>query len=456
VAVLFLARFPWKKSGEALPLVLLVASGVFYAFAGPLAWALFAFSILSNHHMASRMQAAEGRVRRRWLCLALIFNLIYLFCFKYVGLFNSAMSAVGLRLGWWTRPLPAIAVLLPIGISFYTFEAISLLVDIYHERYRVPRLRTYALFLCYFPHLVAGPILRGKDLLPQLDSLSIRLPKPDWNRAAAFLSVGLFKKAVLADNLALLVDPMFLDPGAYSAPKLWIGAYGFALRIFFDFSGYSDMAEGASALFGIRLTRNFIKPFAAASLSDYWRRWHVSLSSWLRDYLYFPLGGSRKGPARTVLALFVTMALGGLWHGARGTFLVWGLYHGILLGIERLLGMSSPATPGWKRWLQMFTTFHLVLVGWVLFRATSLADAGLYLHDAVFGLWSFDSNAFGLAALLALALLFAWWEGNWSDRAWDGDQPGLSPANLAFLHAAIVMVRLGQSAAAQTFIYFRF
>ncbi len=456
VALLLVVRLPWEKPGQAVPALLLLASAVFYAFAGVLAWLLFAFSILANYLMASRLQASEGAVRRRWLIAALIFNLFYLFCFKYAGLFGAGLSGLGLRLGWWARPLPAVVVLLPIGISFYTFEAMSLLVDIHRGRYRVPRLRTYALFLGYFPHLVAGPILRGKDLLPQLEPQEGRRWDPDWSRAVAFLSMGLFKKAVLADSYCLLVDPVFLKPGAYAAPKLWIGAYAFALRIFFDFSGYSDMAEGASALFGVRLTRNFIRPFGAASLSEYWRRWHVSLSTWLRDYLYFSLGGSRQGQGRTLMALFATMALGGLWHGARWTFLVWGCFHGLLLGLERVLGLARPAAEGWKRWTGVVVTFHLVLVGWVLFRADTLAAALLYLKDAVLGAWVFDANTLGLAALLVLGMAFAVWEGSWSDRAWDLDRPGLSAAQLALLHAAIVMFRMGQTVAAQTFIYFRF
>ncbi len=439
-----------------MPGVLLLASAVFYAFAGLVAWLLFAFSISSNYLMASRLQASMGPARRRWLALALVFNLIYLFCFKYVGLFGQGLSGLGLTLGWWARPLPAVAVLLPIGISFYTFEAMSLLMDIHRGRYKLPRLQTYALFLCYFPHLVAGPILRGEALLPQLEPREDRGWAPDWGRALAFLSMGMFKKTVLADNYRLLVDPVFLKPGAYAAPKLWIGAYGFALRIFFDFSGYSDMAEGASALFGVRLTRNFIRPFGAASLSEYWRRWHVSLSTWLRDYLYFSMGGSRQGLGRTLMALFVTMALGGMWHGARWTFLVWGCFHGLLLGLERVLGLARPAPRGWKRWIGVVVTFHLVLVGWVLFRATTLANALAYLKDAVLGTWTFDSNTLNLAALLAAGLAFAVWEGRWSDRAWDLDQPNLSPAQLGLLNAAAVVFRMGQSRAAQAFIYFRF
>ena len=238
----------------------------------------------------------------------------------------------------------------------------------------------YALYILFFPHLVAGPVVRPVEFLPQI----ARPKRFDWARvqmgAQQFL-VGLFKKTVIADQVATCIDPVFKDPGAYGSAALWLAVLGYAVQIYCDFSGYTDMALGLAQTFGFKLPNNFNAPYLASSPADFWRRWHISLSRWLRDYLYIPLGGNRHGPTRTMVNLFVTMLLGGLWHGANWTFVVWGAYHGILLAVQRLIpkNWAHPAL----RPATTLLTFLLVCIGWVFFRAQSLADAGTILRGLV-------------------------------------------------------------------------
>lgn len=456
-AVLAVALRMSRKPGELLPGFLLFASMAFYAFAGWLPLAIFVASILVNQRlMESMARDADPGSRRRLLVLGVVYNLVYLFAFKYAAFMQGAWGSLGSWLGLWKPPLALVEVVLPVGISFYTFESLSILTDVYKGRYPAPRLREHALFVSFFPHLVAGPILRGSELLPQLRALSGPRPPVPWGRALAFLSLGLFKKAVLADTLALYADPVFHAPTAYAAPKAWLAAVAFAFQIYYDFSGYSDMAEGSAALLGLRLKPNFRRPYAAVSLTDFWRRWHVSLSSWLRDYLYIPLGGSRHGAVRTYAALFTTMLLGGLWHGANFTFVAWGCFHGLGLGLERATGLGATEAGGWRRPLRQAATFGVVLLGWVVFRSANLAGAGIFLRQAWQGPWSFDGNDAFLAAWLGLAWLFSSWEAAWEEGAWNGGDDQLGPVTLAGLQVASLACKLSLSGLGRPFIYFRF
>jgi alginate O-acetyltransferase complex protein AlgI len=307
---------------------------------------------------------------------ALVVNLGLLGFFKYA---NFALGNVFhlLRAAGLTERSPVVAVLLPLGISFYTFELVSYLVDVY--RRRIPAQRDvlhYALYVLFFPRLVAGPIVRPDEFFPQLGKFAL----PDWDRAQVALQLvllGLFQKAVLADHLGLAIDPVFADPAAYGSVSVWLAMVGYALQIYCDFAGYSAMALGLARLLGFRLPVNFRMPYLSSDIGEFWHRWHMSLSRWIRDYVYIPLGGSRGGPWMTARNVFLTMTLCGLWHGAGWTFVLWGAYHGALLALHRVV-----PRPGWwaspsLRPLHVATTFFFCVLGWVPFRAATLADAGL-------------------------------------------------------------------------------
>jgi alginate O-acetyltransferase complex protein AlgI len=272
-------------------------------------------------------------------------------------------------------------VALPIGISFITFEEISYLVDVYRGHARpAQRLSRYVLFLTLFPHAIAGPIFRWKDLEAQLAAR-----EESWAKVRhgfERFAVGLAKKVLLADSVARLADGVFALPAAEVTPGLaWLGALAYTLQIYFDFSGYSDMAIGLGKMIGFDFKENFDRPYIAASLTEFWQRWHISLSSWMRDYLYIPLGGNRRGPWRALLNLVIVFTLSGLWHGAAWNYVVWGLFHGTFVAVERLAGARRDRLP---RWLQHALTLLLVVVGWVFFRAAGIGQA-LDMIGAMFG-----------------------------------------------------------------------
>jgi alginate O-acetyltransferase complex protein AlgI len=358
---------------------LTAASAFFYA-----CWKWqFLFLILGStsidYLVALRLPGlARSNVLRKYLVvLSVSVNLGILAYFKYAAFLLDSAEEVTHWLGW-SVPLPTVKAFLPLGISFYTFEAISYVVDVYRGKTRPMRNPLdYAVYILFFPHLVAGPIVRPCEFLPQLQ----RRKRFDWPRFQAGVQLfllGLFKKSVIADQVALVIDPVFKAPGEFSSASLWLAVLGYAIQIYCDFSGYTDMALGLAHTLGFKLPNNFNAPYLASSPSDFWRRWHISLSRWLRDYLYIPLGGNRKGPTRTMVNLFLTMLLGGLWHGANWTFVVWGAYHGMLLAAQRLIPKSwdhpalRPATT--------LLTFLLVCIGWVFFRAQTLGEAGTILR----------------------------------------------------------------------------
>lgn len=375
------------RSNEWRKIALLLASWFFYGAWDARFVALLFVSAFVNWALAAAIVRSEDRRGRALVTLGVAANLGVLGYFKYAGFFLEQLSALLQPLGFG-RDLPLLQVILPVGVSFFTFQAISYLVDVHRRRLPAASLLDLTLLMSFFPHLVAGPIVRGADLLPQFR----RVPTIDRGTVAAALLLilwGLFKKAVIASQLAgALVDPAFFDPASRSSFDLLIGAYGYAVQIYCDFSAYSDMAIGLAALLGYTFPRNFDQPYRAASLQDFWRRWHISLSSWLRDYLYIPLGGSRKGAVRTYLNLFLTMLLGGLWHGASWSFVIWGALHGGWLAIERFWSRHRPA--GWRaapRWLGILVTFHVVVLGWIFFRAQGEGEAFAYLGQLFAGDW---------------------------------------------------------------------
>jgi len=376
----------WAASGsnEWRKILLLIASWIFY---GAWDWrfvALLIGSALLNWGAADviwrQREGPTGR-RKAILILGVAANLLILGFFKYYGFFVEQFGDL-LRAAGFARDLPLMQVVLPVGISFFTFQGMSYLADVHAERLAPARLLDVTLLMSFFPHLVAGPIVRGSDLLPQFAE-SPRLTRDMASMGLVLIVWGLFKKAVVASELSTgLVDPVFFDPAAHSGLDLIAAAYGYAVQIYCDFSAYSDMAIGIAALLGYRFPLNFNQPYRAVSLQDFWRRWHISLSSWLRDYLYIDaLGGNRKGFVRQCVNLLITMLLGGLWHGAKWTFVIWGGLHGGVLVLERVWDRIRPAwLPRLPRVLGVLITFHIVLVGWIFFRAESFDAAMAFLE----------------------------------------------------------------------------
>jgi D-alanyl-lipoteichoic acid acyltransferase DltB (MBOAT superfamily) len=371
---------------------MLAASYAFYAWWDwHLVWLLALVSALAQLGAIWVEREEDERRRRRRTAVSVVALLLPLAWFKYYGFFALSL-ANGLDSIGVSAPLPLLQVVLPVGISFYTFMAISYVVDVSRlEITPAPWLDAFV-YLSFFPHLVAGPIVRGEELLPQIrrarDSSSI-----DVSRAAYLIAGGLFKKIVVSSFLAAqIVDPVFGAPEAHSALETLFAIYGYAIVIYTDFSAYSDIAIGTALLLGFEFPENFDRPYSAISLRDFWQRWHMTLSRWLRDYLYIPLGGSRRGEVRTAVNVMITMLIGGLWHGAGWTFVVWGGLHGAgqVVGRARRRWRQAhgrpadPTTPG-RRAIATVVTFQLVCLGWVFFRADSMSSAFAVLGRLVHG-----------------------------------------------------------------------
>jgi D-alanyl-lipoteichoic acid acyltransferase DltB (MBOAT superfamily) len=358
---------------------ILAASYVFYGAANPRFCILLAFVTLANQVGALAVHRAAGERRRRLLTgLTVAANLGVLGVFKYYGFFTEdfgrLLDSFGLGL-----PLPLLTIALPIGLSFYIFQAISYVVDVKRGLIEPAPTLDVAVYLSFFPHVVAGPIVRAREFLPQLAT-----PRDPKNVAVGagvvLIALGLVKKVALADYLARsVVDPVFGVPEAYSAPDVALASYAYAAQIYCDFSGYTDIAIGVALLMGFVFPQNFRAPYRATSFRDFWRRWHITLSRYLRDFLYIPLGGSRGGKLSTARNLMITMTLGGLWHGAAWGFVLWGALHGGGLAIERVLRGRIDA-PVWLRWAAVF---HAVVFGWILFRSRDLDVAATFLSRLV-------------------------------------------------------------------------
>jgi D-alanyl-lipoteichoic acid acyltransferase DltB (MBOAT superfamily) len=447
---------------------LLSASYFFYGWWDVRFVALLMATTLLDYAMGLLIgRTQDHRRRKMFLCFSLCGNLGVLGFFKYFNFFAAEVTAGLGHLG-----LPALAphlnVILPAGVSFYTFQSMSYTIDIYRGTLQPRRsLLDFATFISFFPQLVAGPIVRAAYLLPQLE----RPPKYD-DRNISFgvyrILVGLAKKVIIADALGTnLVDPVFgtrLAAGNMAeaaAPAIALAVYAYALQIYCDFSGYSDIAIGSARLMGFEFPENFNRPYQATDMRDFWRRWHMSLSTWLRDYLYIPLGGSRRGVGRTYFALIMTMFLGGLWHGAAWTFVLWGVYHGTLLALTRWWQRrrknagKAEATHPVVVWMKMAATFNLVCFGWLLFRATSIGQVGVALSRLAD--WNIAKVYLPMAALLALAAgTFA----HFTPKSW---MLGLgrsferwpAPAQ-ALACCGVIWVTVLMANAVSPFIYFQF
>jgi alginate O-acetyltransferase complex protein AlgI len=375
----------WATRSHALRVwILLGASYVFYACWNHWLALLLVVSSTADFLIARGMEATPSARRRRFLLVASLVGNVGLLCwFKYSNFFLRSLEEAAEVFGL-TLSLPVLKILLPVGISFYTFEAINYTVDVYRGKARAERnLAHFMLFILFFPHLVAGPIVRARDFLP----LVSRRKRWSWLRASVgvrLIVLGMLKKLAVADRMALYVDPVFADPSAFGTAALWLATIAYALQVYCDFSGYSDMALGLAHLFGYHLALNFNMPFLAANFADFWRRWHMSLSSWIRDYLFIPLGGSRGSRWQTYRNILVTMTLCGLWHGANWNYVLWGFLNGALLVIHSMFRpwceqrprlrdalLSAPGTA--FRVALTFTCFCLTLA---VFRSPGLVAAG--------------------------------------------------------------------------------
>ncbi|MEX0650702.1 MAG: MBOAT family O-acyltransferase [Actinomycetota bacterium] len=458
-ALVFLGH--WLLSPKPLPwkLFMIAVSYVFYAWWNVhFIWLLAGVSALAQLGAVTvARQTAETR-KRVAMAAGVALTLAPLIVFKYYGFFSreltNAASSLGLNVG-----LPLVELILPVGISFFTFMAISYIIDVYRDDTRVASSIDVFLYLSFFPHLVAGPIVRPNELIPQLRVR--RDPRHlDVAGAAWLILGGLFKKVVVSSFLAgALVDPVFGDPAAYSAIDVLFGVIAYAIVIYADFSGYTDIAIGVAKLLGFRFPQNFDRPYAARSLQDFWRRWHITLSRWLRDYLYIPLGGSKRGEVRTYVNIMVTMALGGLWHGAAWPFIIWGLLHGIgqAAGAFKRAHLAERLETPLLVWGQRLSTFALVCVGWVFFRSDSIGTALTLLGRLLSG-WTTPTQVVTPLAIGTIVFMLALQN---APR-----EPGLRlqqaisrwrpvPMGLAGAGALFVIATLGPQGVAP-FIYFQF
>jgi len=451
VLILFYAApRSWRKA------ILLAASYFFYMSWIP-KFILLLLTLTGIDYTAARWiaQTRSPRSRKTALIISLSANLGLLGFFKYYNFFAANLAHL------FDKPSSSFAlnIILPLGISFHTFQSMSYVIDVYRgEQEPVINLIDYALFISFFPQLVAGPIVRAREFFGDL--YNWRPPLSDEVlRGLLLLVLGLTKKMVLADQFAQVANSYFKDvtthPGMLTA---WSGTIAFGIQIYFDFSGYTDMAIGMAQLLGFHFPINFRRPYLASSITDFWRRWHISLSRWLRDYLYIPLGGNRHGRLLTYRNLMLTMLLGGLWHGASWNFVVWGGYHGALLSVERMLGFKRQT--GEDRWtalypLQVILTFALAMIGWVFFRAATF-------HDSLYVLQQMFTGAAGTSvippweiylALITLLLAVLEEKKDWFERV------ALGPAWAYGAVCALLLLcveLIGFTGAAVPFVYFQF
>jgi len=444
--------------------VLVGASIVFYGWGDPVAaLALIVPSVLMNFQLGRMIAAAEGPRRRSVLILSVAVNLAILIAFKYTRFILGNLNDVLVFLGAPTVHVPEIP--LPLGISFFTFHILSYLIDVYRGSLPPqPSLSAFALYIINFPQLIAGPIIRYRQIADQLAARTTTLD--DFEYGVLRFVTGLGKKLLIADPIGQIADIVFgVAPPELTTGAAWLGVSCYALQIYFDFSGYSDMAIGLARMFGFRFPENFNYPYSAVSIQDFWRRWHMTLSAWFRDYVYIPLGGNRGGRWQTVRNLWLVFFLTGAWHGASWNFVIWGLWHGLFLALERLSPVAAmlERTP---RILRTGYTLMVVLIGWVFFRAPTLDHALSYL-GRMFA-FDFESEsllrAFDLItphSLAVIAIAFALSQPLWPALRPSLGRFGTTPALRLFSSAYVALVMIVSFAAMagqenSPFLYFRF
>ena len=440
----------WYQRALPLRVRLFVLTAASYIFYGYWDWRFVFLMIAStvvDFIAGDEIHKATSLAKRRtWLIASLGANLGLLGFFKYAGFFARSVNAIA-----GDGAMPIIDVVLPVGISFYTFQSMSYSIDIYRKNAKPTNdFMTFAAYVSMFPQLVAGPIVRYTEVEEQLRQIRVRPTADEVSVGIYFFVIGLAKKLLIADAVANRINPLLADPAGLEFFTSWLAMLGYTVQIYFDFSGYSDMAVGLGALLGFKFPQNFDSPYKSKDISEFWRRWHMTLSFWLRDYLYISLGGSRAGKTKTLRNLLITMFLGGLWHGAAWTFVVWGLWHGVLLVIHQLwrgAGMKLPKP------IAVGVTFIAVVIGWVFFRADTFADAG-NIFAAMVGLQGVLLKNLVIQKTLAAAVTISLGVAFFLPNSWE-----LKPKSsrlFAFASAAVFVFCVMRLGIASPFLYFQF
>ncbi len=443
-----------RSHDRARKWLLLIASYVFYGSWNPPFALLLAGSTVLDYFLGLRLAATESPSKRRLLLgVSLVANLGVLGFFKYGDFLREQVYSL-LGLVGVVEAIPAPwNIVLPVGISFYTFQTLSYSIDVYRREQEPTRsLLDFALFVSFFPQLVAGPIVRSKQFLPQLDG-DRPVGVSETEEALVRIFAGLLKKVVLADTLGEYVDQVFAFPRSYGAPNVLLGIYAYTYQIYFDFSGYSDIAIGLAALFGFRIPENFNRPYLSSNPREFWQRWHISLSTWLRDYLYVSLGGNRASALRTYRNLALTMLLGGLWHGASWNFVIWGAFHGVWLAVHRFWTTGRVAATAKWLWLRRILAFHMVCIGWVFFRAATFADAMMIFSRLADFRWTWHSSVYIAATGVLISVLLHFAEAPLDLRRRYRDLP---PALQGVGYGLAIIVIFLFAPSAGRFIYFQF
>jgi D-alanyl-lipoteichoic acid acyltransferase DltB (MBOAT superfamily) len=465
-----------RRGHRARVLFLIAASYAFYFYGTfdaardepvpltPIGWSamclgiIFVGSSLDFYIGRALGKIEHPRARLALLLLSIVYYLGVLSLFKYWNFGADTVLDVTRALGLHVK-VTHLRLVLPFGISFFTFETMSYTIDVYRRELEpADRYLDYLLFVCFFPHLVAGPIVRPKQMLPQF----MGVPQPDWEQQASglwLIATGLAKKTVIGDYLAVnLVNRVFDNPERFSSVEALVAVYAYAIQIYVDFSGYTDVAIGSARLFGFELPKNFDAPYTAQNLQEFWHKWHISLSTWLRDYLYIPLGGSRGAAWKTYRNLMITMVLGGLWHGASWNFVIWGALHGGALAVTRLWQRARGSERGSivTRVVCVLATFHFVCLAWIFFRAPTFAHALVMIER----IGAFTGGTLNLAPKVVVLLLFGlvahFVPKAWDDRLRDTFSRSPSIAQGILLAAAAIGIHLAAGAKAEPFVYGQF
>jgi len=442
-------------------ILLLVASYIFYGWWDWRFLSLILISSIIDYTAGTKIFEAQSEKKRKlWLYISLFANLGFLGVFKYYNFFASSFTDFANALGWHPNDL-TLNIILPVGISFYTFQTLSYTIDIYKKQFQPTKdAVSFFTYVAFFPQLVAGPIERAANLLPQIEKKR-QFKKVWFNEGVIQIGIGFFRKIVIADTLGAYVDPIYNNIELHNPSTIIFATVLYAFQIYFDFSGYSDIAIGTAKLLGFKFKQNFNLPYFSKSLKEFWRKWHISLSFWLRDYLYIPLGGNRKGVKITYRNLMLTMLIGGLWHGSSWNFVIWGGIHGTVLAIERYLNSHNILNRLRKiHVLSTITTFAIVLLAWVFFRAQTLEDAMI----AIKALFSFNYGipfigdmtvVLNSLVVLSLGILF--------DTYLFRNKIHLehlgatySPQKISIILSVIIMIIVLFYSTSQNFIYFQF
>lgn len=438
---------------------LFLSSVFFYCYWSTIYVFLLLFTVVLDFYLAKAIFMTSSQSRRKFFLLtSMILNLSILGFFKYYNFFADSLNGA-LQMGGLTGQLPILNLVLPIGISFYTFQSMSYVIDVYRRTSNAhAHLLEFAGYVTLFPHQISGPLVRHNYIVPQLESSKTYFFNAEnfW-KGCYFFVFGLAKKMMIADRIAVVVDPLVNNMAGASTAEAWIAMVGYTMQLYFDFSGYSDMAVGLGLLMNIQFPQNFNSPYKSQSITEFWQRWHITLSSWLKDYLYISLGGNREGILKTYRNLFLTMAIGGLWHGANWTYLVWGCFHGGILALERFF-----KDRGWRvirnKYVSWTLTFFLVCVGWVFFRAHNVEQALFWLKKVFMlnGEVNWDITLIPLKhkdrffAALSIGVLVAFLAKNTWEREF---KPTLWRAALLALMFVVCLMYMGEES---PFLYFQF